>query len=206
MAVEAVCLSAATSVCPKGSWLIHLSALAPGGGLSAEEVLQQVLNRLVPPAGEGDDAPSRLLHVTYFELTAMDPDRLDAARAAAPPGIALCSDAAGRSGLRYGECIAEAKRVFHSILPDEPFLPAAPNPEDVVWESSEEDTTLQGAEAEAAQLGQQLAALRRRSAGLAIRSRIATAHADLASAATDLERLREHIAAAAARTSSLSES
>lgn len=35
--------------------------------------------------------------------------------------------------------MAEAKRIFHSIFPEEEFLPAAPNPEDVVFDFGPEE-------------------------------------------------------------------
>ena len=43
----------------------------------------------------------------------------------------------------YSESIEEAKKSFHLLYPEEEFLPAAPNPEDIKWPDEEETETVE---------------------------------------------------------------
>jgi hypothetical protein len=39
----------------------------------------------------------------------------------------------------FDAAVAEARRIFHTIYPGEEFLPAAPNPEDIVFDFGPEE-------------------------------------------------------------------
>jgi len=76
----------------------------------------------------------RLLWASYFSQTAGAPE--DLAGAAAVTGL-LVARPAGLADLHFQNCVSEAERLYAEICPDEEFLPAAPNPEDVVWSNPE---------------------------------------------------------------------
>jgi hypothetical protein len=52
-------------------------------------------------------------------------------------GLGYGRDTAG-AGPSVDEAVAAAQSLFLHLYPTEPFLPPAPNPEDVVYESPEE--------------------------------------------------------------------
>ena len=54
-----------------------------------------------------------------------------------PRGLVVCSTGGGNGGHGYGSAVAEARHLFSSMCPKEEFLPAAPNPEDLIWEGDE---------------------------------------------------------------------
>ena len=76
----------------------------------------------------------RLLWASYFSQTAGATE--DLAGAAAVTGL-LVARPAGLTDLHFENCVSEAERLYAEICPDEEFLPAAPNPEDVVWTNPE---------------------------------------------------------------------
>eukprot|EP00729_Bicosta_minor_P002547 gene2547-28811_t len=229
-AATVICLSSAVAVCPAGKYVVHITAEA-SAGVTAKQALEPLVRSLTTPseaqvggdggggsAGAADESSSDgdgnvkgagkplLLWEIYF---AKDASSLsDDVAAAIPHGLVL-SSAKGEGDVHFEKATQDAKRMFHAILPDEEFLPAAPNPEDIVWEggAAEEeeaaeapsgDSSASAAESRVAAAETGSAGLRAEIAALSARARVAAVAVSTAEVAAELNALQQRVEALAA--------
>ncbi|EDO49686.1 predicted protein, partial [Nematostella vectensis] len=120
-------LSNSTQACPCGLYLVHLVS---EGCVTAQEDLEQVARKILHfPENEDDRSSDKpvVLWSLYFNHDAPDPSTVkplpDNVFSTSLPGVTHNLEQAMR----------QAKDIFTKICgPDEEFLPAVPNPEDII--------------------------------------------------------------------------
>ncbi|XP_037071145.1 rab proteins geranylgeranyltransferase component A 2-like [Pollicipes pollicipes] len=118
----------AASAAPASLYLVHLTCERRE---SAERDLTPAVERLRRlAAADGDDgaeaAPLRVLASLFFSR------RRPGAGAGSPPaGVAFCSGPDEHVG--FDAAVREARELFSAHFPDEPFLPRAPDPEEIIF-------------------------------------------------------------------------
>ncbi|XP_077448757.1 rab proteins geranylgeranyltransferase component A 1 [Stigmatopora argus] len=130
-AVRMVELSPATMTCAPGTYLVHLTCRSRLG--SAYEDLAPAVDAMFRRARspERDSRPA-VLWAFYFNTD--DGGETDAGRQ--PSNVYVCSGPDGELG--HERAIRQAEAIFHKIVPDQDFCPAAPNPEDIVYDGGED--------------------------------------------------------------------
>ncbi|KAM9450265.1 rab proteins geranylgeranyltransferase component A 1 [Clarias gariepinus] len=139
-AVRMVELSSASMTCMPGTYLVHLTCSSSG---SAHEDLASVVSRLfyVPSNSteefvQGSEKPV-VLWVLYFNIR--DTSGLDKSSYNLPSNVHVCTGPDDGLGSDYSINLAES--VFHQLLPDEEFCPPAPNPEDIIYDNDQGEST-----------------------------------------------------------------
>ncbi|KJE89040.1 hypothetical protein CAOG_08429 [Capsaspora owczarzaki ATCC 30864] len=135
--VHMVELGANAGAAPAGAMVVHLTCQA---------FASQLTN---PRAAFGGivahyfdhNAPSSVRPVVlwsaYFDVLTNAP--AVAAQTDTPANVILCAPMASDSSIQ--NVAEEARAIFDRIFPGEPFLPAAPNPEDITWDAPSEATS-----------------------------------------------------------------
>ncbi|XP_019625090.1 PREDICTED: rab proteins geranylgeranyltransferase component A 2-like [Branchiostoma belcheri] len=134
--VRAVELGNGASACPKGMFVVHLTSQGTG---SAQAELQPAAEQLFQPLDKEDaDTESekpKVLWCVYFnqlDTTDCDPGTL---YTGLPENIVVTSGPGVDLG--YEHAVQQARRLFEQMCPGEEFLPAAPNPEDIIYEDDD---------------------------------------------------------------------
>ncbi|XP_078682992.1 rab proteins geranylgeranyltransferase component A 2-like [Branchiostoma floridae x Branchiostoma belcheri] len=134
--VRAVELGNGASACPKGMFVVHLTSQGTG---SAQADLQPAAEQLFQPLDKEDaDIESekpKVLWCVYFnqlDTTDCDPSTL---YTGLPENIVVTSGPGVDLG--YEHAVQQARRLFEQMCPGEEFLPAAPNPEDIIYEDDD---------------------------------------------------------------------
>ncbi|KAM4545402.1 rab proteins geranylgeranyltransferase component A 1 [Odontesthes bonariensis] len=127
-AVKMVELCSSTMTCIPGTYLVHLTCQSVG---SAYEDLSPVVTRMFHTAGSHDqETRPSVLWVLYFNMA--DGSALQVEGHDLPSNVHVCSGPDGSLG--HEHAIKQAEFIFNQILPDEDFCPAAPNPEDIIYD------------------------------------------------------------------------
>ncbi|XP_066286896.1 rab proteins geranylgeranyltransferase component A 2-like [Branchiostoma lanceolatum] len=134
--VRAVELGNGASACPKGMFIVHLTSQGTG---SAKADLQPAAEQLFQPLNTEDtDTESekpKVLWCVYFsqlDTTDCDPSSL---YTGLPENIVVTSGPGVDLGYEYA--VQQARSLFEQMCPGEEFLPAAPNPEDIIYEDDD---------------------------------------------------------------------
>ncbi|XP_078601870.1 rab proteins geranylgeranyltransferase component A 2-like isoform X2 [Branchiostoma floridae x Branchiostoma japonicum] len=133
--VRAVELGNGASACPKGMFVVHLTSQGTG---SAKADLQSAAEKLFQPLdGDADTESDRpkVLWCVYFnqlDTTDCDPSSL---YTGLPENIVVTSGPGVDLG--YEQAVQQARSLFEQMCPGEEFLPAAPNPEDIIYEDDD---------------------------------------------------------------------
>ena len=129
--VRVVEIGPASSACPSGLFILYLAC--PSSYATAEEDLLQYTTLLTAPNDDQSNKPKLLWSVYFNQLEDIIFDDI-------PPNVFIPS--LPDSSLGFELAVEEAKKIFHSICPDEEFMLAVPNSEDIIWgtESSEDAT------------------------------------------------------------------
>ncbi|XP_077596404.1 rab proteins geranylgeranyltransferase component A 1 [Stigmatopora nigra] len=138
-AVRMVELSPATMTCAPGTYLVHLTCRSRLG--SAYEDLAPTVDAVFRPARspERDSRPA-VLWAFYFntddggetEGGRRPSDGGETEGESRPSNVYVCSGPDGELG--HERAVRRAEAIFHKIVPDQDFCPAAPNPEDIVYD------------------------------------------------------------------------
>ncbi|XP_072231249.1 rab proteins geranylgeranyltransferase component A 1 isoform X2 [Leuresthes tenuis] len=126
-AVKMVELCSSTMTCIPGTYLVHLTCQSVG---SAYEDLSPVVTRMFHTESHDQGSRPAVLWGLYFNMAdgaALQPEGHDL-----PSNVHLCSGPDGSLG--HEHAIKQAQFIFQKILPGEEFCPAAPNPEDIIYD------------------------------------------------------------------------
>jgi Rab proteins geranylgeranyltransferase component A len=122
---------------PDGVFTLHLTLVADpsASGLELRAILRAAVTSLGRWMTEASDVPPRLLYEAYW----IQRERMAIAEAV-PAGFAVLDDI-DSSQIHLERCADQARDLFRTTFgEEEDFLPAAPAPEDIVWE---EDSSAQ---------------------------------------------------------------
>ncbi|XP_078067793.1 rab proteins geranylgeranyltransferase component A 1 [Mustelus asterias] len=135
--VRIIELCPSSNTCPQGTYLVHLTCLSNG---TAKEDLEPVVSTLFTQDSETEETDCheceveekpRVLWALYFNVrdtSAVDRSTYEGL----PSNVFVCCgpDAA----LGFDQSVKQAEDIFHQLCPGEEFCPAAPNPEDIVYD------------------------------------------------------------------------
>ena len=204
--------------------MIHITAEATSA-VTAKQALEPLVRSLTSiPRSEGeggsaDDVANMkgagkplLLWEIYFTKEASSVS--DGVAATIPHGLVL-SSAKGEGDVHFEAATQDAERMFRAVLPNEDFLPPAPNPEDIVWEGGQEEDDAGGA-GEAGEAGSavesrvenrvaavevEAAALKEEVAAVCARARVAAVSVSTTEIMLELEALALRIGSLSSRAS-----
>ncbi|XP_038632050.1 rab proteins geranylgeranyltransferase component A 1 isoform X1 [Scyliorhinus canicula] len=135
--VRIIELCPSSNTCPQGTYLVHLTCLSNG---TAKEDLEPVVSSLFTQYSENEETDCheceveekpRVLWALYFNVrdtSAVDRNTYEGL----PSNVFVCCgpDAA----LGFEQSVKQAEDIFHQLCPGEEFCPAAPNPEDIIYD------------------------------------------------------------------------
>uniref|UniRef100_UPI00398F114B rab proteins geranylgeranyltransferase component A 1 n=1 Tax=Pristiophorus japonicus TaxID=55135 RepID=UPI00398F114B len=135
--VRIIELCPSSMTCPQGTYLVHLTC--PSNG-TAKEDLEPVVSKLFAQYSENEETDCneceveekpRVLWALYFNVrdtSAVDRSTYEDL----PSNVSVCCgpDAA----LGFEQSVKQAEAIFHQLYPGEEFCPAAPNPEDIIYD------------------------------------------------------------------------
>ncbi|XP_061596449.1 rab proteins geranylgeranyltransferase component A 1 [Cololabis saira] len=140
-AVKMVELCSSTMTCIPGTYLLHLTCQSSG---SAHDDLSPLVTRMFntgESAHRGSEeqltARPSVLWCLYFNM--VDGSSLVAEGHRLPSNVHLCSGPDG--SLSHEHAVKQAESIFQKILPDEEFCPPAPNPEDIIYDAENLDSS-----------------------------------------------------------------
>ncbi|XP_060688197.1 rab proteins geranylgeranyltransferase component A 1 isoform X1 [Hemiscyllium ocellatum] len=129
-------LCPSSNTCPQGTYLVHLTC--PSNG-TAKEDLEPVVSTLYAQYSENDadfgdhevKGKPQVLWALYFNMrdtSAVDRSTYEGL----PSNVFVCCgpDVA----LGFEQSVKQAEDIFHQVCPGEEFCPAAPNPEDIIYD------------------------------------------------------------------------
>lgn len=119
-------------VCPSGLYVVHLTCTSAGE--NAEQDLQPIVKLLFnassfEASSAEEETKPRALYILYFNTEDSTKVQLNQN---SPPGLILVSSPGPY--LDYEHPVREAREVFHTMYPNEEFLPRAPDPEEILIE------------------------------------------------------------------------
>ncbi|XP_067853000.1 rab proteins geranylgeranyltransferase component A 1 [Heptranchias perlo] len=135
--VRIIELCPSSMTCPQGSYLVHLTCPSSG---TAKDDLEPVVSTLFAQYSENEEVDCnegeveekpRVLWALYFNVR--DTSAVDRSTyVGLPSNVYVCCgpDAA----LGYEQSVKQAEAIFHQLYPGEEFCPAAPNPEDIIYD------------------------------------------------------------------------
>ncbi|XP_033632018.1 rab proteins geranylgeranyltransferase component A 2-like [Asterias rubens] len=124
--------------CPRDMFVVHLTSTGTG---QAKNDLQYALEKLFQPLNKEDSDSESVKPKVLWSLFFSQVDTSvcdDEALAAGLPSNVLVTAGPG-TAVGFEHAVAQAKRLFEKICPGEDFLPAAPEPEDIVFEDHSKD-------------------------------------------------------------------
>ncbi|XP_067903787.1 rab proteins geranylgeranyltransferase component A 1 isoform X2 [Heterodontus francisci] len=136
--VRIIELCPSSMTCPQGTYLVHLTC--PSNG-TAKEDLEPVVSTLFAQHSENEETDCiecevaekpEVLWALYFNMRDTSPiDR--STYEGLPSNVFVCCgpDAA----LGFEQSVKQAEDIFLQLYPGEEFCPAAPNPEDIIYDS-----------------------------------------------------------------------
>ncbi|KAH9510030.1 hypothetical protein Btru_044867 [Bulinus truncatus] len=122
-------LPSSACVCPKDTFIVHLTKVLSCE--DPEEDFREVREKLftVDNIGEPEEKKKpKILWSMYFSQEDNSQVRLTENAIA----NVLVTSGGGDAGVDLDFCVAEARNIFHTVCPDEEFLPKPPNPEDIL--------------------------------------------------------------------------
>ncbi|XP_070554457.1 rab proteins geranylgeranyltransferase component A 2-like [Ptychodera flava] len=130
--------------CPKGMYVVHMTCRGTET-TTAKDDLQYAVNLLFHPSEEkcegaeaatptGEVEKPKVLWCTYFNQTDTSLC-VDEAFTGLPENVLVTSGPGSSIGFEHA--VVQAKNLFEKICPGEEFLPAAPNPEDIIYVEDE---------------------------------------------------------------------
>lgn len=134
--VRIIELCPSSMTCPQGTYLVHLTC--PSNG-TAKEDLEPVMYRLFAAYSENKENDShecegekpKVLWALFFNVR--DSSAVDRnAYEGLPSNVYVCSGPSAALG--FEQSVEQAEAIFHQICPGEEFCPAAPNPEDIIYD------------------------------------------------------------------------
>ncbi|XP_071479847.1 rab proteins geranylgeranyltransferase component A 2-like [Diadema antillarum] len=147
--VQVIEVGYAACAAPRELFLVHLTSRSSDPGVLASDSLKPVVDRFFQTASNGEglsskdgdeedgDERPRILWSLFF--TQQDITEIpDEALREGLPGNAYVTAGAGAS-LGFEHAVKQARRIFDLICPGEEFLPAAPEPDDLVFEDPGQD-------------------------------------------------------------------
>ncbi|XP_077983640.1 rab proteins geranylgeranyltransferase component A 2-like isoform X2 [Glandiceps talaboti] len=142
--VKVIELNHAAYACPKGMYVVHMTCK---GSKTAKEDLKYAVDLLFEPAEE--ESPSdaeqsggtetekpKVLWCMYFTQSDTS-ECVDEAFTDLPENVLVTSGPGPSIGFEHA--VVQAKKLFEKICPGEEFLPAAPNPEDIIYVEDESE-------------------------------------------------------------------
>ncbi|XP_051877164.1 rab proteins geranylgeranyltransferase component A 1 [Pristis pectinata] len=134
--VRIIELCPSSMTCPQGTYLVHLTC--PSNG-SAKEDLEPVISRLFTQYSENEEndynecegEKPKVLWALYFNVrdsSAVDRNSYEGL----PSNVYVCSGP--NAALGFEQSVEQAEAIFHQLCPGEEFCPAAPNPEDLIYD------------------------------------------------------------------------
>ncbi|GFN80731.1 Rab proteins geranylgeranyltransferase component a 1 [Plakobranchus ocellatus] len=129
-------------VCPRNLYVVYLTRKSDSD--DPKEDLREVQDRLLASIdGASSDEESRphILWSMYFTME----DWSEVSMTEEALGRVMVSSEGGDAGIDLDKCVPEAKQLFHSVCPDEEFLPTPPNPEDIIHVDDTESAVVSGA-------------------------------------------------------------
>lgn len=131
--VRLVELCPSSMTCIPGTHLVHLTCQSLG---SAFQDLSPVVTRLFRTAdSDHHDPRPEVLWCLYFNMS----EGLGSEVGELPANLSVCPGPDGSLG--HDRAIAQAELIFNKILPEEDFCPPAPNPEDILYQGEEPETS-----------------------------------------------------------------
>ncbi|XP_038055645.1 rab proteins geranylgeranyltransferase component A 2-like [Patiria miniata] len=131
-------LGAGSCACPRDMFVVHLTCAGTG---QARADLQNALDDLFQPldteeADQVSTKPKVLWSLFFSQVDSSVCE--DTALAAGLPSNVLVTAGPGTS-VGFEHAVTQAKRLFERLCPGEDFLPAAPEPEDIIFEDQSKD-------------------------------------------------------------------
>ncbi|XP_072126634.1 rab proteins geranylgeranyltransferase component A 1 isoform X1 [Mobula birostris] len=131
--VRIIELCPSSMTCPQGTYLVHLTCPS---NETAKEDLEPVISKLFTQYSgneENDDGEKpKVLWALYFNVrdsSAVDRNSYEGL----PSNVYVCSGPSATLG--FEQSVQQAEAIFHQLCPGEEFCPAAPNPEDIIYDS-----------------------------------------------------------------------
>ncbi|XP_078403343.1 rab proteins geranylgeranyltransferase component A 1 [Cetorhinus maximus] len=136
--VRIIELCPSSNTCPQGTYLVHLTCLSNG---TAKEDLEPVVSTLFTQYSENEETDCheceveekpRLLWALYFNVrdtSAVDRSTYEGL----PSNVFVCGGP--DDALGFEQSVTQAEDIFHQLCPGEEFCPAAPKPEDIIYDS-----------------------------------------------------------------------
>jgi len=128
--VRVIEIGPTSMACPVGLYVVHLTTT---GDETAEGNLQPVIDLLFDKKNIEGSLKPRLLWCVFFNQVGREFER-----SANLPKNVFVTKLPGES-LGYEGSVIEARRIFDEISPNSEFLPAVPNPEDIIWDDTSKE-------------------------------------------------------------------
>jgi len=117
-----------------GTWLVHLSCLGDNAEQILSPIVEKVINNLNNNNTSEQNAPSPILFSLYYNTA----PRSNCKDSASPhSNMHPCSGP--DDGLDYTDAIGEARAICGRICPGEEFMPRAPDPDEIIFDSPADD-------------------------------------------------------------------
>ncbi|XP_041457852.1 rab proteins geranylgeranyltransferase component A 2-like isoform X2 [Lytechinus variegatus] len=131
---------------PPNLYIVHLTAKANNNDVSAKDDLHHTVQTFFQFASKEsgpsvDNAKPKILWSVFFtqeDVTGVEDEVL---RATMPGNVYVTAGAGGSIG--FDHAVSQAKKIFDKLCPGEEFLPAAPDPDDLVFEDPNNEHTSQ---------------------------------------------------------------
>lgn len=125
--VQLIELPPSSMASPKGVYVFHLTRLAKDS-CSPKEDLSAIVNTLFTTTDSDDrERPCMLWSLYFSQVDTSSPQPTDCT----PDNVILLSGPG--TDLDLDRPVCEARAIFQKVLPEEEFLPKAPNPEDIIY-------------------------------------------------------------------------
>ncbi|XP_033118183.1 rab proteins geranylgeranyltransferase component A 2-like isoform X2 [Anneissia japonica] len=136
--IQVIELPFGTYACPKDIFLVHMTCRSHGS--TAKEDFQEIIKLLFQPLNTDDDPEStkpKVLWSMYFNMV----DATDIEDDILHTGLPINAEVTNGPGLSIGyeHAVEQAKRIFEKLCPGEDFLPAVPDPDDIIIENQSHD-------------------------------------------------------------------
>nr|XP_054752418.1 rab proteins geranylgeranyltransferase component A 1-like [Lytechinus pictus] len=136
----------AACAAPPNLYIVHLTAKANNNDVSAKDDLHHTVQTFFQFASKEsgpsvDKAKPKILWSVFFtqeDVTGVEDEVL---RATMPGNVYVTAGAGGSIG--FDHAVSQAKEIFDKLCPGEEFLPAAPDPDDLVFEDPNNEHTSQ---------------------------------------------------------------
>ncbi|XP_065058795.1 rab proteins geranylgeranyltransferase component A 1-like [Rhopilema esculentum] len=128
--VQVIEIGPASMACPVGLYLVQMTTK---GVWTPEQDLQPTIDLLFKTENVETDSRPRLLWCAFFSHIGRD----EIANYELPDDVFVTDFPGGSIG--FDDEVFEAKTIFNKICPGMEFLPAVPNPEDIIWDDTSKE-------------------------------------------------------------------